>query len=226
MKITIKAITTVILTITVTACMNSPKGEKVDAKDVYTISKSGKGEIFSAVKNESNIQWLGTKPTGTHSGTVRLINGNVSVENDQITGGSIKINMQSITCSDIENPEMNTKLVSHLLSTDFFAVDSFPTATFEIARIEELVNPMPNTNIFEPTHTVMGNLTLRGRTKGISFPARIEITNELLRVTTPQFYINRTHWGVNYGSKSIFMNLADNFIHDEMGLTINFTAKK
>lgn len=226
MKTTIKFVSVAILAISVTACMNSPKGEKVEAKDVYSINEKVQGETYNAPLNQSSIEWLGTKPTGTHFGTVGLANGKIYIDNSQVTGGSILINMESIICNDIENPEMNGKLVGHLMSNDFFAVDSFPTAQFEIASVEELVDSMSNSNEFESTHTVKGNLTLRGKTKGISFPARIEVTNEIVKVSTPQFFINRTYWGVNYGSKSIFANLADNFIHDEMGLTINFTAKK
>ena len=226
MKTTIKVLSVALLAISVTACMNSPKGEKVEAKDVYSINQQVKGEPYNAKLNESSIEWLGTKPTGTHFGTVGLANGNIYVDNSQVTGGSIIVNMESIVCNDIDNPEMNEKLVGHLMSNDFFAVDSFPTAKFEIASIEELVDTTSNSKEFKSTHTVKGNLTLRGKTKGISFPARVEVTNESVKVTTPQFFINRTYWGVNYGSKSIFANLADNFIHDEMGLTINFTATK
>ena len=58
----------------------------------------------------------------------------------------------------------------------------------------------------------------------ISFPAYVEINDDGVKAETPQFLLNRTNWNINYGSKSIFDNLKDNFIHDEMGITIKLST--
>jgi polyisoprenoid-binding protein YceI len=76
-----------------------------------------------------------------------------------------------------------------------------------------------------PTHRIEGNLTIKGVTKRISFPAQVGISNNVIMAKTPQFTLNRTEWSVNYGSKSIFANLKDNFIHDEMGIKIHLQSK-
>ena len=67
---------------------------------------------------------------------------------------------------------------------------------------------------------------MKGVTKEVGFKANITVTDGQVVVTTPQFTIDRTQWGVNYNSKSVFDNLGDNFINDEIGLRINLTAGK
>ena len=67
-------------------------------------------------------------------------------------------------------------------------------------------------------------MTLRGITKGVIFTAIIELDGLGVEASTPQFFLNRTLWSVNYGSQSVFANLKDNFIHDEMGVRIHLKA--
>ena len=38
------------------------------------------------------------------------------------------------------------------------------------------------------------------------------------------FTIDRTQWGVNYGSKTSFKDLKDSFINDDMEVTITIVA--
>lgn len=220
-----KIVALAMLTLSVTACMQTPKGEKALTGDIYSVDEI-KGNEFMADLENSSIEWLGTKPTGTHWGKVKLNDGVVYVSKNKVVGGKMTIDFNTIAVLDIEDPDLNGRLLGHLKSADFFNVDSFPSATFQIAALEELdKNAQPIDGIF-PTHTVKGNLTMRGITKGISFPARLEVDDSKVKVLTPQFFINRTQWNVNYGSKSIFANLKDNFINDEMGIKISFQAEK
>lgn len=226
MKTRIKFFAFAIVGLAMAGCMQQPQGEKAQTSDVYKVSEKVKGDSYTANIQSSSIEWLGTKPTGTHWGTVMLSEGKVYVDGKNVTGGSFTIDLNSIVVLDIEDPGLNGRLLGHLKSADFFFVDSFPTATFQIANIEKYSGNADQLDGFTPTHTVKGNLTMRGNTKGVAFPASIEISSGLITVKTPQFLINRTLWGVNYGSKSLFAELKDNFIHDEMGIKINFEAKK
>jgi hypothetical protein len=47
-----------------------------------------------------------------------------------------------------------------------------------------------------------------------------------MTLTSEPFTIDRTNWGVNYGSKSIFDNLGDKFISDDIQLTVKLQATK
>ena len=107
----------------------------------------------------SEVMWKGSMVgMYDHSGDVKLESGNVTVADGKITGGKFVIDLTSITPTDSNYKEDKTpeKLVGHLSSEDFFHVEQYPTATFDITGSEG--------------NTVMGNLTVRGKTN----PEKVE----------------------------------------------------
>ena len=48
----------------------------------------------------------------------------------------------------------------------------------------------------------------------------------MVKITSETFAIDRTKWDVNYGSKSVFDNLGDKFINDDIELTVTVVANK
>lgn len=215
----------VAITSLVAACNNQPQGEQAQTGEKKEVKQAGnEATAYTVDPSESKMEWLGTKPTGEHYGTVNLASGELSVENNQLTGGSFVIDMTSIVDLDIEDPEMNAKLVNHLKSPDFFNTAEHPEATFEITGVEELSNPKPGDDGVTPTHRISGNLTIKGISKNISFPAKVEMKGTKIKAQTVQFLIDRTQWDVNFKSKSVFDNLKENFIHDEVAITIELVA--
>lgn len=171
----------------------------------------------------STIEWRGTKPTGEHKGTIEIQDGIIMATTEKVSSGRVVIDMNSIKVTDEGMDEkQRTNLVNHLKGTvegketDFFDVKKYPTATFEITGVSEE----------NGQKMLQGNLTLKDSTKNIQFPVKTEIGEEELTLESETFTIDRTDWGVNYGSKSVFDNLGDNFISDEMELTIKVTAKR
>ena len=168
----------------------------------------------------STVMWVGRKPGGSHMGTIKLQSGYLEYSEQGLVGGRVVFSMTSISNTDISDLESRTKLETHLKSADFFNVDQFPTADFVITKV---VFPDSNKPLF---CNVDGNLTIKGNVKSISFPATVEVNNNQITVSAGPLAINRTDWGVNYGSKSIFDNLKDKFIEDNIELTISLTATK
>ncbi|MDX1602619.1 MAG: YceI family protein [Salinimicrobium sediminis] len=171
----------------------------------------------------STIEWRGTKPTGEHKGTIAIQDGTLSATQEKITSGSVTIDMNSIEVTDEGMDDKDrTSLENHLKGTvegketDFFNVKEYPTASFEITGVTEE----------NGQKMLQGNLTLKDSTKNIQFPVSTDIDEEEITLESETFTIDRTNWGVNYGSKSVFDNLGDNFISDEMELTIKVTAKR
>jgi polyisoprenoid-binding protein YceI len=208
----------------VTSCKNKPEGDAAgvgEAGDVSSIS----GDQYTTDASMAKIMWEGSKPGGKHSGTINISEGNLYVTDGMVSGGSFTIDMNSINVTDLEG-EYKTNLEAHLKGTaeegktDFFNVTVYPTAKFEITKVTALTDDS-NTNAL-----VYGNLTLLDVTKEVSFKATISISEASVVVSTPQFTINRTDWGIKYGSKSFFDNLKDKFIEDNMGLAISLEAKK
>lgn len=213
------------LSIAMSSCMQSPEGEKTKSSEATEVTFPKDAVKLQADLESSKIEWLGTKPTGTHFGTLAIQEGSLFVKDGKLLGGEFTMDMNSIEVLDIEDPEMKGKLTGHLKSADFFFVDSFPTANFKFSTVIPIESSEEIKEGVVPTHRIEGNLTMRGVSRMISFPANIEISDNTVKGITPQFVINRTEWNVNYGSKSIFDNLKDNFIMDEMGITIKLYTK-
>lgn len=160
--------------------------------------------------------WVGKKVTGQHTGTVNISKGSFVTDGTNITGGTFEFDMTSITCTDLTDKEWNGKLVGHLKSDDFFAVDKHPTAKFDITKVtlKEGVN-----------YTITGKLTIKGITNEISFPALIKKTETAAKiVTVATIPVNRTKFDIKYGSTSFFEGLGDKAINDEFELSISVVA--
>ncbi len=179
------------------------------------VSKTMAVKRFDANTAVSIVEWIGTKPTGQHNGTIGLIEGYVTVENNRITGGEFVIDMNSIKVLDITNATMNANLRNHLMSADFFEVDKYPFSRFVITSVA---------GSDKGSFLVTGNLTMKDITKSITFVAAINVTESGVSASTSNFFINRSDWNVRYGSKRFFSNLKDNFVADDISLKINLSA--
>ena len=119
------------------------------------------------------------------------------------------------------------------MSPDFFAADSFPTATFELTGAEPYTAPAAGEEteaselkVENPTHTLSGNLTLRGKTLGISFPAKVALDGSKITAVA-NFNIDRTLWDVSYNSESSIDEIAkDKIISNTVNVGFNLTANK
>lgn len=201
--------------------------DKADAATTSEIEEAAEMESTSVTYNvsveESTINWKGFKPTGTHTGTIAIQEGTMSTNADGLESGSFVIDMKSINVTDLAAGEGKENLEAHLMGTvegkegDFFNVNQFPTANFVITGIKATENGMAK---------LSGNLTLKGKTQNVSFPVSVYDEGDKMTLKSDSFTIDRTKWGITYGSKSFFDNLGDKFINDEMELQILVIAKK
>tara|TARA_R110000868_G_scaffold330120_3_gene591042 strand:- start:936 stop:1592 length:657 start_codon:yes stop_codon:yes gene_type:complete len=198
-------------------------GCKDKAKEATTTEAEEVTEVTAeAVKytvnlDSSSIAWTGFKPTGSHNGMIGIENGTFNIEDGKISGGSFKIDMSTITVLDIPAEEKgNGKLVGHLTSADFFDVEKYPSAAFEITDLQDVEGKM----------MLSGNLTLKEAKNNVTFPVSVTHEGDAMTLTSETFTIDRTKWNVEYGSKSIFDNLGDKFINDDIELTIKVMATK
>ncbi len=177
---------------------------------------NGPVEVMRVNTQESIIKWKGYKVTGKHNGTVALKDGSLQFEDGQLTGGSFVMDMTSITVLDLTG-DYKAKLEGHLKSDDFFGVEKYPTAKFEITRV--VSRGMPG------DYKIEGDLTVKGITKPIRFNARV--TEEKgAKVAKADMKLDRTDYNVRYGSGSFFDNLGDKTIYDEFDLSVELVAGK
>jgi polyisoprenoid-binding protein YceI len=162
----------------------------------------------------TSATWVGKKVTGQHTGGIAVSNGTVTADGKNITGGTIEFDMNSITCTDLTDKDYNAKLIGHLKSDDFFAVEKHPIAKFVITKAI-----LKSGNDYDVT----GNLTIKGITNEITFPAMIKLDNKTM-VTVAKILVNRTKFDIKYGSASFFETIGDKAINDEFELDVNVVA--
>lgn len=164
----------------------------------------------------STIVWVGKKVTGEHTGNIKVSKGSLVFDGKNIKSANVEIDMTSISCTDLTDPGYNGKLVGHLKNDVFFGTDKFPKATFVLTK----ATPKGN-NHFD----VVGNLTIKNITHEVKFPATIK--SEGNKVTaTGKVVVDRTKYGIKYGSGSFFDNLGDKAIDNEFTLDLNLGAVK
>ena len=154
---------------------------------------------------ESTIHWLGKKVTGQHEGNISLVSGKLEMEGDVLTGGSFTVDMSSMTVTDIQG-EYAEKLKRHLKSDDFFGVATNPEATLAFTSVEA-----KGTGLY----TVTGDFTIKGKTNPATFDLQISVGE-----ATAKVIIDRSLYGIRYGSTSFFDNLGDKAIYNDFELDV------
>lgn len=208
---------TVLLAFIIMACGESQNANKNAAgnNDKATLTAaSNSGTQIAVDVNNSIVNWKASKVTGKHNGTVKIKDGTLYVQNGQVTGGNFNIDMNTIAVSDLTG-ESNQKLTGHLKSNDFFSVEGHPTSNFVITEIG------PGTN--GATNTIKGNLTIKGISKPVQFPANIQVNNGKVTAKAT-FDIDRTEYDIKYGSGKFFEGIGDKAIHDNFNIELDLVT--
>ena len=124
--------------------------------------------------------------------------------------------MKTIADVDLTDAGYNAKLIGHLKSDDFFAVDKFPESILVVKKV---------TLVSGNDYKFLGDLTIKGVTNPIEFTAKVTQNGDKLSAEGT-ITVNRAKFGVKYGSSSFFENLGDKVIYDDFTLTFNITAQK
>jgi len=166
---------------------------------------------------QSVVSWEGKKVTGGHSGDIQISSGYINIEAGLVTGASVIIDMTSINTTDLEGGSKES-LDGHLMSDDFFGVEQFPTAQFELVSL----NPLRAENGMN--FAAKGTVTIKGRTADVSFPVKVEMGNAGTTISG-EMILDRSNFDVRFRSKSFFdaAELGDKLIYDDF--TIGFTLK-
>ena len=215
-----------------TSCKQAPKSDEAKVTTAKEESKMSSGETYKADTAESHVEWIGTKVSGYHVGTLKIKSGELSVANGEVSGGNFILDMTTIKAVGPENvpPDANAKLTGHLLSAEFFDTGKYPEASFVITGVKPFNGTLNDADdprqqhlnkykVTNPTHTVSGNLTVKGITKNIEFPAAITLNGNTVEARA-KFNIDRKLWDIVYAGKP------DDLIRDEIHLGILLVAKK
>jgi polyisoprenoid-binding protein YceI len=183
-----------------TETMESAEGEMDEAS----------AEDFSVDASASKVMWRGEMlGLYSHEGVVDFTEASIEMENGELTGGSFTVDLTSITPTDeAYNPEegrSKEKLVGHLSSADFFAVDSFPTATFVIESVDG--------------QTATGTMTIRGTSNQETVENITMMDEDGKKVLMGTLKFNRMNYDVSFE-----MPVADKVLSEEIQLNIKLVS--
>lgn len=180
-----------------------------------TCSLASAQTTLKLIPTESKLAWKGfVKLTfgAGHNGVIERFSGTITTGPDgKIQKGDFTLEMNSIKATDQKEERGNKELTDHLKAADFFDTAIFPWGNFSIISV---------TYSDDHTATVDGFLGLKGIVNKISFPITIESSGKSIRVKG-SVTIDRTKWGVNYQSGSIFANLKDNALSDSVVIELD-----
>lgn len=185
-------------TLFLTACEKN----ETTIREAQEVAKK-KGAILALNLETSKVNWKAFHKGGfaPRWGILAIKSGEVSIENGEITAGDFTLDMQSIKVDPASVPEEALKyleLEAHLKNADFFEVDKNPTAGFKVTKVTALA-PDDKGSLIGANKTVSGNLTLKGKTLNISFPAKVAIVEGSLTLLA-KFTVNRTDWNINFAT--------------------------
>lgn len=201
-----------IAALSLAACKDPAEGTtKATVKDAQPVAAAPAApaalEALAISSENSKIAFVGSKVTGSHDGGFKSFKGTIHLDPSKFEASRIEveIDMSSVfTDSD--------GLTEHLKSGDFFLVSEHPTARFVSTAID------PG-GVDGATHSITGNLTLRGVTKEITIPAKIPSTAEGVRATST-FSLPRKLFGIEFAGQP------DNLIRDDVVITLDVNAPR
>jgi len=188
-------------------CTQAPDSDEAKVGDAQEVQDAGAAMIAEVDLASSKVEWVGTKVTGRHNGEIRMSKGSLQMTEGALVGGKFTLDMTSMSATDKMGAENG--LTDHLQSAEFFEVEKFPTAEFVITGVRKLdsapvdAEDVPEINQYKlsnPTHEIAGNLTLKGVTKSVTFPAAVNVSQGSVSATA-KFNINRADWGITYPGK-------------------------
>lgn len=154
------------------------------------------GVLYKVDTMNSRVEWKGYKvlksDQTTHFGMIRFESGDVTVKDGKLQSGKFVADINTLENIDLkDNEEKKSKLEGHLKSADFFEVEKFPTASYEITKVTEAKDGDYNT-------ILDGNLTIKGITKPVQFKANVTVENENVSIATEPTDINREDYGLKF----------------------------
>ncbi len=226
--------------LSIAGCLQEPKSDNAVISEAQPVEDKNDGITYVIDTSYSLITWVGTKPTGRHNGLIKIRSGSITImEEDSkrknkkfiISNANILIDMGSVKVLDLrDDPLQLEKLENHLRSEDFFDTNKFEFAEFELISFEpyekdSLARENNKYTIDDPTHSMSGNLTIKGKTLNIKFPVKADYRN-LKFEASARFNIDRIKWDITYKDENDpVARVTDGFIHNVVNVGFDIIAR-
>lgn len=185
------------LFITALVAFSCAKDKTEVSSELVEVQTTTDGQLYRVDTLNSKIEWTGYKvfksDNTSHYGNIKFESGDVTVKDGKLESGKFVADLTTLSNEDLkDDPEQMGKLTGHLKSADFFDVEKFPTASYEITRVKDAQPGSDYNTILE------GNLTIKGITKPESFNANVTVQNGVVSIATEPKEILRENYGVKF----------------------------
>ncbi len=192
--------------------------DKPLSSETNEITTTTEGNFYEIDTLNSRIEWKGFKvvksDNTSHFGTIQFESGDVTVKEGKLESGKFVADMGTLTSVDLkDDAEQLAKLNGHLTSGDFFEVEKYPTASYEITKVTE------NTSGGDYNTLLDGNLTIKGITKPVQFNANVSVKDGEVSIATEPKDIMREEFGVKFQ-----LPVANGLIKNEVNLQMMVKA--
>lgn len=177
---------------------------------------------------EGDIRWTGRNAHSSHYGHLFLKSGYLRMErgrNGPEGEGEIIADMGSIADEDLAGSPWQRVLLAHLASEDFFHSALYPEARLRISRLYPLPDTLRRESSGVPDHLIRGEAVIRGRSERVDIPAILRRDGDGL-VLTLRADLDRTRWGVLYGSSKFFRCLGMHRVDDIISLEARLAFRR
>jgi len=178
---------------------NLPKTNEIIEEDL-TIFKVKEDSLTSLI-------WKGSALGKSHFGTVDF-EGSLGLSKGKLLSGLLIFDMRTINTQDLSG-KSKEKLDNHLKDKDFFNVKEYPSAQLSIKSFDG--------------KNLIGDLTIKEITREISFPASLDLKSNSI-IGKANFSIDRTDYGILYGSNNFFDLAKDRIISDKVNFNVSIKA--
>lgn len=160
----------------------------VAALAIGTVASPALAETLRLVGDESKIEFVGRKTDGKHEGGFKKFAAKADANFEEPSESKLVMEIDAGSLwSD------NSKLTNHLKNPDFFDVRKYPEIRFESTKV------IPGK---EGAATLVGQMKMLGKTVEVTIPVTSKVSEEQV-VLEAEFSLDRTKWGMDYGSGKI-----------------------
>ncbi len=193
MKKNITLLSIVFLLVALVSCNNSSEKDTSNKQAVISVYES----TYDAdnYKLDDSLSFMEMITEKDDIFRISFVVGNFKVKEDRLINGKMFLNIKSV---DPDAKPINKAF----LEKEYMSVKYFPQAVINIIKVEEFTDRKPLFG-YRPTHKVTAFLLFKGVNKQIIIPAKINISDGVLKMTSPEIEFKGSNW--NIGSERNIM---------------------
>lgn len=195
-------------------------GFAVESRAPGSLEAMARAGVYQVDTEKSVVEWIGRNINNRHHGRIAISGGEVVLANGLPVAGRLVLDMTTITNLDLQDEGWRGMLHRHLKSDDFFDVERYPTATFELRGAVAKAGATPGT----PNVEISGTLTIKDAALPICFAAIIAPQEDGTLKAHAALDLDRTLWGVCYGSGKLYERLGMHLVNDLISIELFIVA--